>query len=595
MCGVIACRTAAPAVDYLITALRRLEYRGYDSAGIAALTDRGDIATVRVAGRVAALEARVRDWHGPALDGLGIGHTRWATHGSVSESNAHPHADCTGELSLVHNGIIANAAELRARLTAAGHRFATCVDSEVLVHLVEEQMPRYADLYGAVRAALDDVRGSWALAVMSRNPASIVVAAQASPLIVASSSEGDFATSDVAAVSDWAHEFRVLEDGDVVELTGPRRWSHGDVDSPPPVAAPCTWRGSDIGLDGYSDYMAKEIDEQPEIVAGLLDRWGSDIATPRVWESLGLPPFQVLEIVGCGTSFNAGRVIASMSRQLGGTPTHVSVASEAAGELSGGPDTLWLAISQSGETADVLQAVHPLLRGTSSLLALTNSLHSTLARRADTAMMCVAGPEIGVAATKTFVAQIVAGAVLVISASVAMDRLSSAEAMRAADRLRGLPDRLAAATTAAKCLVPSLVEKLTDQQGFVFISRGRGVPYAAEGALKLKELTYRWTEHCAAGELKHGPLALIADGTPVVVVDSGEPTLADNIAEVRARGGRIIDIGARASALPVPTDETAPWGPLEAIVPLQVFARALALALGCDVDKPRNLAKSVTV
>jgi glucosamine--fructose-6-phosphate aminotransferase (isomerizing) len=272
----------------------------------------------------------------------------------------------------------------------------------------------------------------------------------------------------------------------------------------------------------------------------------------------------------------------------------LSVGSEASEEILEAR-TLRLAISQSGETADVLQAIESQTMVEPPLLALTNNSHSTLARRADAVVTCAAGPEIGVAATKTFVCQIIAGVAVMISALVATKRLSAMSATRLVDDLRRLPDQLAASGTVAKCVVPQIAEELTAASGFIFIARGSGLPYAAEGALKLKELTYRWAEHYPAGELKHGPLALISTGTPVVVVDNADPKLATNVAEVQARGGHIISIGSAGSTVPVTGSLVAPWGPLESTIPLQILARTLALALGHDVDKPRNLAKSVTV
>jgi glucosamine--fructose-6-phosphate aminotransferase (isomerizing) len=413
-------------------------------------------------------------------------------------------------------------------------------------------------------------------------------------LLIARTSHGDFATSDIAAVADWVDEFRVLEDGDVVDLSGPNGWRNHGVDVVPVAMTPCTWRGADARLNGYADYMAKEIDEQPAAAARVLDELGGGIANGTLWTNLGLAPFDRLQVIGCGTSLNAGHVIGNVVRRLGGLPVTRSVGSEAAEEILEA-HTLCLAISQSGETADVLHAVASRVADESPLLALTNNSHSTLARRADAVMTFAAGPEIGVAATKTFVCQIIAGVAVMVSALVATNRLSSTYAAQLVDDLRRLPDQLAAAGTVAKCLVPPIAEELTTASGFVFIARGSGLPYAAEGALKLKELTYRWAEHYPAGELKHGPLALIGIGTPVVVVDNADPKLATNVAEVQARGGRIISIGSAGSTLPVLGSPVAPWGPLEATIPLQILARTLALALGRDVDKPRNLAKSVTV
>lgn len=594
MCGIIACRTNRPATDYLSTALRRLEYRGYDSIGVALTTSDGEVTRLRTVGRIAALERLVRDWSGPPFDGVGLGHTRWATHGAVTEANAHPHADCTGRINLVHNGIIENVIELRAELIREGHQIVTPVDSEVLSHLIEHELQRCDDLFEAVQSALTRVHGSWALAVLEQRSGRVVVAAHRSPLLIAHSSHGCFAASDFAAISDWTDEFRVLEDGDVVDLGDNRRWNRHGVAALPPALTRCAWRGGDADLNGYTDYMAKEIDEQPEAAARVLDGMADRIATGELWAELGLKPFERLRVIGCGTSLNAGRIIGNLACRLGGIPVTASVASEVAEEA---PETgvLCLAISQSGETADVLNALESDSVAQTPLAVLTNNPHSTLARRANAIIECCAGPEIGVAATKTFVCQVVAGAALMISALVAMDRLSVAHATRLVGELRQLPDQLASAITTAKCGIPPIADEFATASGFVFLARGSGLPYAAEGALKLQELTYRWAEHYPAGELKHGPLALIGPGTPVVVVDNGDRKLGGNIAEVQARGGRVISVGPVGSSIVVTRHPAAPWGPLESVVPMQILARDIALCLGHDVDKPRNLAKSVTV
>ena len=592
MCGIIACRTHTPAIDYLLTGLERLEYRGYDSVGVAVRTSSGEVVRLRTVDRVAALDRAVRDWTGPVLNGVGIGHTRWATHGPATEGNAHPLTDCTGRISVVHNGVIENADILRCALSTSGHRFSTSVDSEVLCHLIEDQLAMSDDLLDAVQAAVTPLEGSWATAVLEERTGRVVVAANRSPLIVAHTKLGDFAASDITAIADWVDEFQVLEDGEVVELTGVNGWHDPGASLTIPALAQRIWLEGDSGLSGHADYMAKEIDEQPEAVSRVLDEFGGRISNGSLWSEFGLERFDRVQVIGCGTSLNAGYVIGNVIRRLGGLPVMLTVASEA-GDAIVEPNTLRLAISQSGETADLLSAITA--EGGPDLLALTNNAHSTLARRADAVMTCSAGPEIGVAATKTFICQIVAGVAVMISALVTTGRISRETAGVVVDDLRRLPDRLSAAVTVAKCVVPALADEMLDASGFIFIARGTGLPYAAEGALKLKELTYRWAEHYPAGELKHGPLALVCSGTPVVVIDNGNPKLATNVAEVRTRGGRVVSIGSVSSTIPVLDHVDAPWGPVESAVPLQILARNVALALGCDVDRPRNLAKSVTV
>lgn len=594
MCGIIACRTHSPAAQYLLTGLRRLEYRGYDSVGIAVRTMSGDVVRMRTIHRIDALDRAVADWDGKTFGGVGIGHTRWATHGQATEVNAHPHIDCAGRISLVHNGVIENASELRRELTRSGHLFATGVDSEVLCHLVEDQLAFTGDLLTAVKHAVVFLEGSWAVAVLEESTGRLVVAANRSPLIVAHTAVGDFAASDITAIADWVDEFQVLEDGDIVELTGVNGWHDPDKTVATPALARFVWHGADSGPTGHADFMSKEIDEQSECIARVLDEVGGRIANGALWSDLGLQRFDRVQVIGCGTSLNAGLVIGNVVRLLGGLPVTSMVASEA-GESVREPGTLLLAISQSGETADVLNAIADDAAGRAPMLALVNNPHSTLARRADAVVTCSAGPEIGVAATKTFTCQIVAGVAVMISALVAAGRLSRAAAGTMVDDLRCLPDRLASAGLVAECIVPALADELVDASGFIFIARGTGLPYAAEGALKLKELSYRWAEHYPAGELKHGPLALITRGTPVVVIDDGSPKLATNVSEVRARGGLIVSVGPLGSTVPVTGNPDAPWGPIESVLPLQILARNLALALGHDVDKPRNLAKSVTV
>ncbi len=602
MCGIVACRMPDAAGPFLIDALKLLEYRGYDSAGVAIRTLDGTTASSRTTNRVETLARQLAGWSGPALSGIGIGHTRWATHGAVTETNAHPHADCSGRLSIVHNGIIENADALRHQLEQNGHRFASEVDSEVVSHLIEEELAITGDLRSAVTAATLRLHGSWAIVALDAETGRMVAAANRSPLLVAHSARGVFAASDINAIAEYVDEFQAMSDGDVVELAEEFVWTRSGARSAAPAYAASTWSGVTHGLAGHTDYMSKEIAEQPETAARIIDRLAPLIADGSLWSELRLPPFERVAVLGCGTSLNAGRVIANAFGALGDVPHSALIASEAQSAVME-PRTLVIALSQSGETADVLRAISDLDLGTSSLLALTNSEHSTLARRADSMLGCNAGPEIGVAATKTFVAQVISGVAMALSALAATRRIDRDYARRQTDDLRRIPDLLAHAIAASQKAIPPLIDEVQDAEGYLFLGRGAGVVYAAEGALKLKELSYRWAEHYPAGELKHGPLALVEPGTPVVVIDSGDRRIESNVAEVEARGGRVIRIGGAGSTIPaLGLSLGAPmpggidrWGPLESVVPLQILARDLALALGRDVDKPRNLAKSVTV
>jgi glucosamine--fructose-6-phosphate aminotransferase (isomerizing) len=534
---------------------------------------------VRAVGRLDALEKTLAGYTGPSLNGVGIGHTRWATHGAVTLDNAHPHTDCAGRISIVHNGIIDNAAELRRELR--GHVFRSEVDSEVIAHLVELYRSPDIPLREAVRRAVGRLSGSWAIAVLAEGDDHIVVTAHGSPLVVANSCVGRFAASDLSAIIDWVEEFRVLGDGDIVELGDTARWLDANGARVERDVVRAGWRGGDVELGEHPDFMHKEIAEQPEMASRILELLRPGIATGGLWHDRGLPTVHRIRIVGCGTSLHAGMAIGQVFRTAG-IPARLTIASEA-GEDVPESGELVIAMSQSGETADVLRALE---KTDAPILAITNTAHSTLARRADAVLECHAGPEIGVAATKTFTAQVLAGVCIALSGLVDAGQLSSDTVRQLVDQLDRIPDLLSAADSTAAQMA-ELCPTLTDAVGFLFVARGGGLPYAAEGALKLKEITYRWAQCYPAGELKHGPIALIEAGTPVVVIDDGDYRLAGNIAEMQARGARIIRIG--------DSDSPAPWGPLPVVVQLQHLARGIARHLGRDVDKPRNLAKSVTV
>jgi glutamine---fructose-6-phosphate transaminase (isomerizing) len=596
MCGIAGCRRSSGALDYLLTSLRRLEYRGYDSAGIAMAETGRPLTVVRSAGKVADLVRRCEglDGAGGVLTGaLGIGHTRWATHGAPTECNAHPHVDCSGELAVVHNGVIDNASALRLQLEARGHQFRSEVDTEVIPHLLEEHLASGVGLVDAVMLARTVLEGSWAVVALDATSGSLVATAQRSPLLLGIGAEGLHVASDAAALAGYADYVMALEDGDVVELGETLRWFGAD-GRPRERRAyiPTQVTLGEIDLTGHADFMSKEIMEQHTVATRIVSRLLPGLEG-TLWRDLGLPEPARVRFVACGSSLNASAAMARVFRQVVGLPTRLVVASEAGDELTE-KDTLTIAVSQSGETADVLSA---LSRLDGPVLAITNVEHSTVGRRADAVLVCEAGMEVSVAATKTFTAQVLVGSALALS--LAADRKGvTADLWPHVRAFAETPSRFQEMLATSRCTAQALAETLTDATGFLFLSREGGFPYAQEGALKLKEITYRWAEAYAAGELKHGPIALIGPGTPVIVVDGGDPAkMAGSIAEVRARGARVIQIGQGPDVtFPLPAGaQPPPWGPLESVVPMQYLAHALALALGRDADRPRNLAKSVTV
>jgi glucosamine--fructose-6-phosphate aminotransferase (isomerizing) len=594
MCGIVACHGTGEAMDFLLTGLQRLEYRGYDSAGVAvADPSSGSLYLRRVVGRVETLRQKVIGHTRPPWSGLGIGHTRWATHGAVTETNAHPHHDCEGDVAVVHNGIVENAVELRAELELRGHRFASEVDTEVIAHLIEEARSQGKDLAAATRAATGQLAGSWALAVLARGCDRLVVAANRSPLVLAKADDGWYVASDVGALLERSREIRVLADGDIVEVNHALCWTDASGRPVPPrPTLQSGWTVSDVELGPFRDFMEKEIGEQPTAAARLLDHLLPLAASGELWCQLRLPPFARVRLVACGTSLHAAATTARVLRSVGRFPTELVVASEHEEALESG--TLTLAFSQSGETADVLGAV---TRCGGPVLAITNTPHSSLARLADAMIDCMAGPETGVAASKTFTAQVLAGAVVAVAAASAAGRVGEEDVQQLLGLLADLPSRLRRAHELSDPIAGVVAELVAEAPGFLLVSRGAGLPYAAEGALKLKELTYRWAEAYPAGELKHGPIALLERGTPVFVIQGGDAVkLESNVAEMRTRGAQILRVGGTKDGIfPLDCVPGVPWGPLEAVIALQHVARALAIRLRRDVDKPRNLAKSVTV
>jgi glucosamine--fructose-6-phosphate aminotransferase (isomerizing) len=600
MCGIVAYHGPSPALPVLLSGLSRLEYRGYDSVGLALSTADGQQLTIhRAVGRLAALLAVLPD-EGTDCS-IGIGHTRWATHGAPTESNAHPHLDCGRTVAVVHNGTIDNAAALRTELDAAGHVVTTDVDTEIVAHLIEDQLARRAtrdltQLVAAVRAAIHRLEGSWALAVTAVGVPGVVLARHRSPLLVAETTDALLASSDTLGFSGEVVAVRELKDAEVVTLGADQdlRWydRRGDrIALPAPLDVPV--RHIETDLQGAPDYTSKEINEQPEAARRLIDRLVTHVPNGALLRELELSIPSRVRLVACGSSSYAAQVTAHVLATVCGVPARVITASEHTADPDE-PETLTVAFSQSGETADVLAA-----RDTwhGPWLAITNNPYSSLARCSDAVLDLACGPELGVAATKSFTAQVIAGSAFALALGAARAAVGSHQLHQWITTLEGLPDRLAASDALAQPVAAQLAAELADRPGWIYTSRGAGVPYAYEGALKLKELAYRWVEVLPAGELKHGPLALVQVGTPVVLIHA-QPTarLAVNACELATRGAHIITVGGPDAVLPavLPPIEP-PWGPVEATVALQHLSREMASTLGHDVDRPRNLAKSVTV
>jgi len=607
MCGIVGYVGSREAAPILVEGLTRLEYRGYDSAGVAVLNGRG-VETRKVAGRITALgELLTRT---PVHGACGIGHTRWATHGAPSERNAHPHVDCTGTVALVHNGIIENAEILRARLERAGHRFATETDTETLAHLIEDAPG--ATFEERVIAGLAPVEGTYGLAVISEaDPGKIVVARRGSPLLIGVGAGEYLVASDANAVLQRTRSVVYLNDGDIAVLTplGYRvldraaRVQDRAVDD-------IEWDLETLALGHYPHFMLKEICEQPDSVrATLRGRLLPDEGTARL-DGLNLPParcarVQRIVILGCGTSWHAGLVGRHVLEDLTGIPVSVEYASEYRYRKPLRlPGTLTVAISQSGETADTLEALRAAKAAGSTVIGIVNVVGSTIAREADGGIYLHAGPEIGVASTKAFTSQLVA--LLLFALYLGRQRgLALAAGRTLVRELERLPD-LVGRTLELEPAVRALAERHGDARNALYLGRGVNFPVALEGALKLKEISYVHAEGYPAAEMKHGPIALIDENTPVVFVAPKDPVYAkvvSNMQEVKARGGRVVAITSEGNGdlrrladhqLSVPA--TLPLlSPVLTVIPLQLLAYHIAVLRGCDVDRPRNLAKSVTV
>jgi glucosamine--fructose-6-phosphate aminotransferase (isomerizing) len=617
MCGIVGYVGERSALDVVIEGLRRLEYRGYDSAGVALLAD-GKLVTEKRAGKLANLEAALSDHPLPPAT-TGIGHTRWATHGAPNDRNAHPHVDCTGSVAVIHNGIIENFARLRADLEARGHELVSDTDTEAVAHLLEDEiaaMGDQIDLAEAVRLVCRQLEGAFTLVITHVDAPDVVVGARRnSPLVVGRGDGENFLASDVSAFIAHTREAVELGQDQVVEL---RREgvTVTDFDGNPAVTHDyhVDWDASAAEKGGYDYFMLKEIAEQPKAVADtLLGRLGDDGAL--ILDEMRLSDDDLREIdkiiiIACGTAFHAGLVAKYAIEHWTRIPCEVELASEFRYRdpvLT--RTTLVVAISQSGETMDTLMALRHAREQKSRVLAICNTNGSTIPRESDAVLYTHAGPEVAVASTKGYLTQIVACFLVGLYLGQVRGTKYGDEITAIVDELREMPGKVAEVLDQMDP-VRALARDLRDATSVLFLGRHVGYPTALEGALKLKELAYMHAEGFAAGELKHGPIALIEDGVPVIAVvpsPRGRGSLHDkivsNIQEIRARGARTIVIAEEGDEAVVPYADhliripATPtlMQPLVATVPLQVFACEMAAARGHDVDQPRNLAKSVTV
>src|SRR6058998_2304971 len=607
MCGIVGYVGPRQAGPLLLDGLHRLEYRGYDSAGVAIQNGAG-VQVMKLAGRVAALRTQLDG--APIAGTTGIAHTRWATHGAPTTRNAHPHSDCRGEVTLVHNGIIENADALRAALQAAGHDFVTDTDTETLAHLIEDAPGD--QLEARVIAALAHVEGTYGLAVIGEaDPGKLVVARLGSPLLIGVG-EGEFlVASDANAVLPHTRSVVYLDDGDLAVITdGGYRVFDREARVQDRSVADIEWDLDTLALGEYPHFMLKEICEQAQTVQSTLRGRLIPAEGSARLDGLNLPAARCarirrIVIVACGTSWYAGLVGRHVLEELAGVPVSVEYASEYRYRTQlRVPGTLTVVISQSGETADTLEAMRAARAAGSPVIGIVNVVGSTIAREADGGIYLHAGPEIGVASTKAFTSQL--AALLLFGLYLGRMRgLPRDEGRRLAEQLAALPE-LIARTLELEPDVRALAARYADATNALYLGRGVNFPVALEGALKLKEISYIHAEGYPAAEMKHGPIALIDENMPVVFVapkDDVYAKVVSNMQEVKARGGRIIAITSEGNGdlrhlaerqLRVPACPPL-LSPFVTVVPLQLLAYHIAVLRGCDVDRPRNLAKSVTV
>ena len=605
MCGIIGYIGNRQATPILIGGLRKLEYRGYDSAGVSVYNE-GASRVVRCRGKLSALENKLTAE--PAVGTVGIGHTRWATHGRPSDENSHPHK--VGPISVIHNGIIENHLQLRSELIGQGAKFSSETDTEIFAHLVAHALDGAPDLTTAVRKSLAKVRGSFAFVVMSdKEPGTLVAAKNSSPLIVGLGDGENYVASDVTAILNETRRVIFMEEGEMVTVTR-QGVTITDFEGNPKQKEPktITWSAVQAEKGGFKHYMLKEIHEQPRAVAdtlvGRVDLEHDDVTLDGI--DLDVSKIKRMIFIACGTSYHASMVGEFLVESLARIPVEVDLASEFRyRDPILGPGDLIVAVSQSGETLDTMEAIREAKKKGAQVLAISNVVESSIPRLADHAFYTHAGPEIGVASTKAFTTQLIGMAMLAIHLGRRTGTLSKDRARELLSELVQLPNKMRDVVESGAQL-QAIARRYGNANGFLFLGRGAQYPIALEGALKLKEISYIHAEGYAAGEMKHGPIALIDEHLPVVVLCPRGPSyekVVSNLAEVRARQGKVIaiatrgdtEIGGHADEVVVIPDTALELQPILTVLPLQMLSYFVADFKGTDIDQPRNLAKSVTV
>ena len=614
MCGIVGYLGKQQAQGILLDCLRRLEYRGYDSAGIATI-DAGKLGTLRCAGKNADLQSLLD--RSPLPGGIGIAHTRWATHGKPTDDNSHPHTDCNGALAIVHNGIIENYDELKKLMEDDGHRFASQTDSEVIAHLIESNLAAdiEAGLKTAVRKALSLIQGTYALAVISQQEADKIIVARSGgpPLVIGHAEDGLYVSSDIAAILHYTQDIQILEDNEIAEIC--RAGATISLLDGTPVdrsRIQIAWKQNAADRNGFPHFMLKEIHEQPQAVLDTIQGQtllaGGAVSFPQATYTT-TNEFRLtrrITILACGSSWHAGLVGKHLIESISGTPVDVDIASEYRyRQQFTQAGTLAIGISQSGETADTLGALKTARNSGAGVLAICNVNGSSMGREADGVIYTHAGPEIGVASTKTFTCQLTALVLFAISLGLANGNLSVRAAGALLHDLLHLP-LLIERILAQNETLAGLARLFDDATNALYLGRGVLFPLAIEGALKLKEISYIHAEAYPAGELKHGPIALIDRNIPIVVIATQGPLyekLLTAIQEVKARDGTVLvmategdqKIGAIVEHVFYVPSTSELLMPILMAVPLQLLAYHIAARRGCEIDQPRNLAKSVTV